>query len=108
MDIPISTEIISKRRRHKILLAIGSAIVLFVIVILVRVFFTSSINKSSISVSTVERGNVENTIPASGMIQPEFEEVISSPINASIQNVLLDAGIAVKAGQSVLTLDKSA
>jgi len=108
MDIPISTEIISKRRRHKILLAIGSAIVLFVLIILVRVFFTSSINKSSISVSTVKRGNVENTIPASGMIQPEFEEVISSPINASIQNVLLDAGIAVKAGQSALTLDKSA
>ena len=108
MDIPISTEIISKRRRHKILLAIGSAIVLFVLIILVRVFFSSTINKSSISVSTVERGNVENTIPASGMIQPEFEEVISSPINASIQNVLLDAGIAVKAGQSVLTLDKSA
>src|ERR1035437_7597358 len=108
MDIPISTDIISKRRRHKILLAIGSAIVLFVLIIFVRVFFTSSINKSSISLSTVERGNVENTIPASGMIQPEFEEVISSPINASIQNVLLDAGIAVKAGQSVLTLDKSA
>ena len=108
MDIPISTEIISKRRRHKILLAIGSAIVLFVLIILVRVFFTSSINKSSISVSTVERGNVENTIPASGMIQPEFEEVVSSPINASIKNVLLDAGTAVKAGQSVLTLDKSA
>ena len=108
MDIPISTEIISKRRRHKILLAIGSTIILFVLIILVRVFLIFSINKSSISVSTVEMGNLENTIPASGMIQSEFEEVISSPINASIQKVLLDAGIAVKAGQSVLALDKSA
>ena len=53
-------------------------------------------------------GNIENTINASGEILPEFEEIITSPINASIQNVVMDAGTSVKAGQSVLTLDKSA
>lgn len=38
---------------------------------------------------------------------PEFEEVLASPINASIKSVLPDAGNEVKKDQSILTLDKS-
>jgi len=53
-------------------------------------------------------GNVENTLNATGEVLPEFEEVITSPINASIKNVVMDAGKKVNAGQSILTLDKSA
>jgi HlyD family secretion protein len=56
----------------------------------------------------VEKGNVENTITASGEVLPEFEETLTSPINASVQKVMMDAGAQVKAGQSVLTLDKAA
>jgi HlyD family secretion protein len=39
---------------------------------------------------------------------PEFEEILTSPINASIKSAVMDAGNKVKAGQSILTLDKSA
>ena len=56
----------------------------------------------------METGDIENTITASGEVLPEFEEVISSPVKASVQSVLLDAGTQVKAGEPVLTLDKSA
>jgi HlyD family secretion protein len=56
----------------------------------------------------VERGNIENTINASGEILPEFEETLTSPINASVQKVILDAGSKIGTGESVLTLDKSA
>jgi HlyD family secretion protein len=51
---------------------------------------------------------VENTLNASGEVLPEFEEILTSPISASIKNVIMDAGNKVKAGQSILTLDKSA
>ena len=53
-------------------------------------------------------GPIENTIGASGQIVPEFEEVIASPVNASIEKVLLDVGTQVKERQSILLLDKSA
>ena len=56
----------------------------------------------------VERGDVENTINASGELLPEFEGIITSPINASVQSVIIDVGSPVKAGQSIITLDKSA
>ena len=56
----------------------------------------------------METGDVENTINASGEVLPEFEEIITSPIAASIQNVVVEAGANVQPGQSVLSLDKSA
>jgi HlyD family secretion protein len=56
----------------------------------------------------VEKGDIENTINATGEVLPEFEETITSPINASIQKIILDAGSRVMAGESILTLDKTA
>ncbi|WP_069658492.1 HlyD family secretion protein [Arcticibacter eurypsychrophilus] len=50
---------------------------------------------------------IENTINATGEVLPEFEEVLSGPINASLTKVLLDAGHPVKNGESILVLDKS-
>jgi HlyD family secretion protein len=38
---------------------------------------------------------------------PEFEQVISSPINASITDVIRDAGSIVQAGDVILALDKA-
>ncbi len=73
-----------------------------------RFSFKSSINKSAITTAVVEKGNIENTINASGEVLPEFEETITSPITASIQKVIKDAGSKVQAGESILTLDKTA
>ena len=53
-------------------------------------------------------GAIDNTINASGEVMPEFEQVISSPINATIKEVVLDAGSSVKAGDVILALDKEA
>jgi HlyD family secretion protein len=58
--------------------------------------------------AVVEKGDIENTISATGEILPEFEAIITSPINASVQKVIIDAGSKVKAGESILTLDKTA
>jgi len=57
--------------------------------------------------SVVKIGNIDNTVNATGEVLPEFEEILTSPINASIKAVTMDAGNKVKAGQSILTLDKS-
>lgn len=83
-------------------------LVLIICIWLVRISFASTIKASAFTISTVEVGSIENTLSASGQILPEFEEVITSPISASIKDVLLDEGSAVKAGQAILTLDKTA
>jgi HlyD family secretion protein len=74
---------------------------------LVRIFFKPSLTTADFTSAKAETGIIENTINATGEVLPEFEEVLSSPISASIKNVLLDAGNKVNKGQSILTLDKS-
>ncbi|RZM05052.1 MAG: HlyD family efflux transporter periplasmic adaptor subunit, partial [Pedobacter sp.] len=83
-------------------------VVLVVSVFSVRSLIQPSITRAEFTSAVVSTGNIENTINASGEVLPEFEEVLTSPINAAVREVLMDAGMKIKAGQSILTLDKSA
>src|SRR6185437_10971384 len=108
MDREITQEVLLQNRKKTILIVIITIAVLAAAIWLVRATFKSSVKKSDITTSVVEIGDIENTINATGEVLPEFEEILTSPINASIKNVLVDAGGKVNAGQSILTLDKSA
>jgi HlyD family secretion protein len=102
-------ETVKARRKNRGVLLIGAVIGLLVLLtVLLRAGLRTSLKKSALTVAVVERGEIENTLSATGEVFPEFEEVITSPINASIMKVSLDAGSEVKAGQSILTLDKTA
>ncbi|HXB45286.1 MAG TPA: HlyD family efflux transporter periplasmic adaptor subunit [Puia sp.] len=108
MDTVLSEHVILKRKRKIIISILAPMFVLLTAIWFVRFSFKSSINKSAITTAVVEKGNIENTINASGEVLPEFEETITSPITASIQKVIKDAGSKVQAGESILTLDKTA
>jgi HlyD family secretion protein len=107
MDKSIEAETLV-RRKKKI-----AWIILVTLVLLaggtwgMRSLIAPSLAKSAFTTAIAEKGNVENTISASGEVLPEFEETITSPINASVKEVMMDAGRAIKKGESVLTLDKS-
>lgn len=108
MDTVIEEEVKLKQKKKTLSFILIGVIVLIAAIWLLRTSFASAIKKSNITTAVVERGDIENTISATGEILPEFEEIITSPVNASIQKVLMDAGNTVQAGQSVLTLDKTA
>src|SRR6187200_1502223 len=108
MDKEIEVEVRRSKKKKAIIISIAGVVILLAAIFLLRSSFASALKKSAITTAVVEKGNIENTINASGEILPEFEEIITSPINASIQQVLADAGATVKTGQSVLTLDKAA
>lgn len=108
MDTLISQEVITQKRRKNLFLVFIGLIVFTAAVFLFRSFFKSSIKRTDFTTSIVETGNIENTVTAAGEVLPEFEEVLTSPINASIKSALMDAGTQVKAGQPILILDKAA
>jgi HlyD family secretion protein len=108
MDKVIEEEVSAQKRKKGITIGIV-VLTLFVLAIwFIRATLKSTVSKAQIITAVVERGDVENTLNASGEVLPEFEEILTSPISASIKNVVMDAGNKVKAGQSILTLDKSA
>jgi HlyD family secretion protein len=108
MDTALPNTVIQHKKRKRIYVLITVLLVLLICIWLVRFSFASTIKASAFTTSTVEIGSIENTLSASGQILPEFEEVITSPISASIRDVIMDAGSQVKAGQAILTLDKTA
>lgn len=107
MDRPLPSAILASEKRKWWTISFLMALVLLLAIWFLRQVFRSELSASKISTAIVERGSVTNTINATGEVLPEFEEVLSSPIAASVQRVLLDAGQKVNAGQSILTLDKS-
>jgi len=108
MDKSIAVEVTTKRKRKRNIIIIIVLVVLVAIIFSLRAFIQPSISKAAFTSAVVTTGNIENTINASGEVLPEFEEVLTSPINAALREVLMDAGMKIKAGQSILTLDKSA
>lgn len=108
MDSAIAPEIVTARKKRRVFIIAAVVVSLLAILMLVRSSIKASVKQSEITTGTVEIGDIENTINATGEILPEFEGIITSPINASIQSVTIDVGTPVKAGQSILTLDKSA
>lgn len=108
MDTIIEDEVAAVKKK-RIWMAIAIVIaVLGIAVFLMRYFITPTLTTADINTAVVEKGNIENTINATGEVLPEFEEVLTSPINASVTHVLLDAGNKINAGESILRLDKSA
>lgn len=108
MDKVIAEEISAHKKKKFLLIAAIAVVLLLSSIWFARYFIKPSLTKSEINTSIAETGNIENTINATGEVLPEFEEVLTSPINASLREVLMDAGNKVKPGQSILNLDKSA
>lgn len=108
MDTALSQNVITAKRIKTIAFLAGAVMALTGAVWFLRSGIKPSIERAQLTTAVVEMGDIDNTLNASGEVIPEFEQVISSPINASIQEVLLDAGSPVKAGEVILSLDKAA
>ena len=67
-----------------------------------------SIRRNDIQTARVVRGAVDATVEASGIVMPEVEQAVSSPVEARVLRVGRRAGDRVRAGDELLTLDTSA
>jgi len=108
MDREISVKQQARRRTKIYLFIIGAVVVAAFGFIQFRGMVEPSVNRGSLTVSIAQAGLMEATVPASGVVTPEYEVTISSPVNAKIEQVLFNAGEKVLAGQSILRLNKEA
>ncbi len=67
-----------------------------------------SLNRNRIRVAKVETGSLEATITAAGTVVPEFEQVLSSPVDARVLKILKRPGDLLAQGEAILQLDVSA
>ncbi len=107
MDKDISTEVQKKQKSSIVLYTFLAIFIIGGSIYFLRNSLKSYIKRDEIRIAEVELGLVQNTLTASGEVIPEFEQVITSPINAAIQNVYLDAGSVVKGREKIMELDKT-
>jgi HlyD family secretion protein len=66
-----------------------------------------SIERTAIRTAIVEAGPVDSTISASGLVVPEIEQVITSPVEARVMRILERPGARLRPGQPIVELDVS-
>jgi len=108
MDREISLKQQTRRRTRIYLIAIAAIIFVAFGFLQFKSMVEPSVKRSTFTTSIAEVGAIEATVPASGIITPEYEVTISSPVSAKIEQVLFNAGESVLAGQSILRLNKEA
>ena len=107
MDKEISKDLV-KRKQYKrwttvALLAGGLGIAVYFL----NNTLQSSIKANKIRIATTEMGDVENTLTATGEVIPAFEQIITTPIKASVKQVYFTVGAKIQKGQPIVELDKS-
>lgn len=105
MDKPVSQQTRRRAVGRKLLrwlLIIGA---LVAAVFFVRRLLTTSITESEFQFARVERGDIENTITATGLVVPAFEQQVVSPISTSIKEVYNRPGDEVGTGDVMMQLD---
>jgi HlyD family secretion protein len=67
-----------------------------------------SISRDEIRIARVNRGTVEAVISATGIVVPEVERVLSTPVDARVVRILKRPGASVVEGEPIVELDLSA
>jgi HlyD family secretion protein len=107
VDRPIDPDVLARQRRRRV--AFGSATFLMVVAgyFALPSLVSPSIARTSIRTAVVESGPVDSTIAATGLVVPEIEQVVTSPVDARVVRVLQRPGAHLVAGQPILELDVS-
>ena len=84
MDQKISPQEIKSARLKKIRKFAIITVVIIAAIVIALVSIQPGVKKSNLVLSTVERGTLATTIPATGSVVPAFEEIINSPISTKI------------------------
>ncbi|MCB0629073.1 MAG: HlyD family efflux transporter periplasmic adaptor subunit [Saprospiraceae bacterium] len=107
MDRPVE-ERIQRQRLIKRIVGITLALLLLLFSLWgTRRLLSSKIDHNRLRTAIAETGSISNTLSAGGEVIPAYEQVVTSPIQADIQEVLIDVGRQVQPGDPILLLDKS-
>jgi HlyD family secretion protein len=107
VDRPIDPLVLARQRRRRVAL-VGAVVVLAVAgYAMLPSLVSPAIARADIRTAVAEHGPVDATIAATGLVVPEIEQVITSPVDARVVRVLERPGAHLAAGQPILELDVS-
>ncbi len=105
MDRPVP-----KAHKRKILIRQLSVVSLIIIIplgafLLLKGILSPSIILSRMAVAKVDQGNLQITVQGSGIVIPNYEEVITAPFRSKVLKITKTPGAAVNTGDTLMILD---
>lgn len=105
MDREIEVSYRRKQWLRRMVLAVAALAAVGTVFVWGPQLLKSSVARSQIRTARVDAGPLESQITASGKVVPEFEQVLSSPLNARVVKILKRPGAILSKGEPILELD---
>jgi HlyD family secretion protein len=105
MDTAISPQRIARRKRKTTANIAALLAALCAAAWAINRAVAPSVDADNIALAEVHAGSIANTISAAGIVIPEHEELVSSPILTRVAKVHAKVGQQVQAGELLLELD---
>ena len=106
MDRAVSDTIQRRRFWKQLAFWLAGLSLLMLGLVAFRYALQASIKGSQLRTAVAERGSIIQTLAANGLVLPEFEEVITAPVTADIEDILVSEGTVVTGGQPLLELGR--
>ncbi len=106
MDRPIPVRELLQKARRRLFGWIAGAVALLALAFILPGWVTLSLPRSQLRTAIVERGAIDATLTASGLVLPEHEFVVTSPGPSRVLQTLHQPGDTVAAGEPILSLDQ--
>lgn len=105
MDREIPEQTLRKEKLSRIFKIVLIPITILLALMMFRNLLFPKIKSSDILTAVTEIGTIEGTVTASGIVKPEFEKIISSPIQSKIESVKFNTGDKIIPDSSIIELD---
>lgn len=105
MDRELSKAELKRTRLKRLIRYSIAGILVLIVVICILYALQSRVKRSDLIFSTVDKGTIELSYTASGIVTPAFEEIINSPIDSRVLQIYRKSGDSVNRGTPILKLD---
>lgn len=105
MDRELSKAELNRTRLKRLIRYSIAGILVLIVVICILYALQSRVKRSDLIFSTVDKGTIELSYTASGIVIPAFEEIINSPIDSRVLQIYRKSGDSVNIGTPILKLD---
>jgi HlyD family secretion protein len=108
MDRPLDSRLLLQRRLRTGSFVLGGSLVAIALLALAAGWMQPSVRRSRIRTARVVRGPIEATLSATGVIVPQFEQILASPVDTRITRILKEPGATIAKGEPIVELDVGA
>jgi HlyD family secretion protein len=108
MDRPLDAAIVRRRTRRRVLLIVAMASLTSAVFAWGPGLLRPTFKRRTLQLARVETGPIEAVLTATGIVAPEVERVLSTPVDARVLRILRRPGTAVEKGDPIVELDLSA